>query len=225
MKPTKKIVLFIVEGITDATALANTLDNLNQDEKILFQIVNSDITADYSSNTTNIIEKIYEQVRKFMQEGHFTKKDILKIIHLVDTDGAYINKNEVKYNEIKNLEYCADHIETQNVDAIIERNIKKSSILNRISTTNSIGQIPYTVYYFSTNMEHVLHNIQNALKSEKMKLAEKFDDQYSEDSLAFINFITNDAIAVKLSYEESWNFIKKDNNSLKRYTNFNLFFE
>ena len=73
-------------------------------------------------------------------------------------------------------------------------------------------------------MEHVLHNIQNAKDSEKQKLAEQFQDDYYDNPEDFIAFIQDKKYAVQGNYAETWKFIKKNNNSLKRYTNFNLWF-
>lgn len=80
------------------------------------------------------------------------------------------------------------------------------------------------VYFFSTNLEHVLHNIQNAKDEDKLKLAEKFEDKFYENPHNFIEFINDSEYALNDTYSETWNFIKQNNNSLKRYTNFNLFF-
>ena len=88
-----------------------------------------------------------------------------------------------------------------------------------------IGTIPYKVFFFSTNLEHVLHNIQNATREEKNKLAQDFEDEFYYNPMEFINFISNEEFALNKDYQETWEFIKKDNNSLKRYTNFNLFFD
>ncbi len=88
-----------------------------------------------------------------------------------------------------------------------------------------ISNIPYRVYYFSCNLEHVLHNIQNVTTEEKIELSEKFEDKYSEELMEFIKFINDEEFSMNKSYRDSWEFIKQGNNSLKRYTNFNLFFK
>ena len=106
----KKVILFIVEGITDEISIGHIVTKLNNDDKVYFQVVNRDITSDEHSNVTNILNKIYEQI--------------------------------------------------------------------------------------------------------------KFYDKPER----FIEFIKNNEYALDKEYKKTWEFIKTDNNSLKRFTNFNLFF-
>ena len=51
----KKIVLFIVEGITDEMSLSLILSKLIDDSSVQFHVINQDITADFNSNSQNII--------------------------------------------------------------------------------------------------------------------------------------------------------------------------
>ncbi len=81
------------------------------------------------------------------------------------------------------------------------------------------------MYYFSCNLEHVLHDKINMDDNFKMEVAEKFADTYYGREHEFINFIRNDEFAVTGDFKETWSFIKKGNNSLRRYCNFHLFFE
>jgi hypothetical protein len=57
---TKKIILFIVEGISDQTSLALILSKLVKSENVKFQIVNGDITSDRSTNVANAMIKVNE---------------------------------------------------------------------------------------------------------------------------------------------------------------------
>ena len=92
----KKIVLFIVEGITDEMSLSLILSKLIDDSSVQFHVINQDITADFNSNSQNIIRKIDGEVKKFLAQNNGLKKtDIKEIIHLVDTDGAFIKEDFV----------------------------------------------------------------------------------------------------------------------------------
>ena len=54
----KKVILFIVEGITDEVSIGSIITKLNKNEKIYFQIVNKDITSDFGNDSSNIIKKM-----------------------------------------------------------------------------------------------------------------------------------------------------------------------
>ena len=81
------------------------------------------------------------------------------------------------------------------------------------------------MFYMSCNLEHVLHNIQNAVDNEKVNLAERLEDEYIDNPEEFVKFMSNSSFTVQGEYKETWEFIKKDLNSLNRYSNFHLFFK
>jgi hypothetical protein len=64
-------------------------------------------------------------------------------------------------------------------------------------------------------------NLSDDLKKE---YAECFVDSYYKNENAFIDFICDKEFAVKGDYKETWEFIKINGNSLKRHSNFHLFF-
>ena len=222
--PSKKVILFIVEGPTEETSLSRILKKLSEDKKVYFHLVNTDITSDISSNTTNILKKINDEIRKSISKKYFKKSDIIEIIHVVDLDGTYIDSQNVIYHSGEKIQYFSNCIKTRNVQAIINRNSCKAQILNKLSSTRIINGIPYRIFFFSTNLEHVLHNVQNATREEKNKLAQQFEDRFYDKPIDFVEFISNEEFAINKKYEETWEFIKQESNSLKRYTNFNLYF-
>jgi len=81
------------------------------------------------------------------------------------------------------------------------------------------------MYYFSCNLEHVLHDEQNLDDNLKSRYSYDFEDKYYGRELEFKSFIQDSIFSVKGDYNETWNFIKSDNNSLNRFSNFGLFFE
>lgn len=222
--PAKKVILFIVEGITEEVSLSRILKKISEGKKVYFHLVKTDITSEYSNNTSNIVSKINEEIKKSISKKYFKKSDIVQIIHIVDLDGTYIDSKNVVYDDNEKIEYCSDCIKTKNVEKTINRNNCKARILNRLISVNVINGIPYRIFFFSTNLEHVLHNVQNATQEEKNILAQKFEDKFYDFPEKFIKFIKDEKFAINKKYEETWNFIKQGTNSLKRYTNFNLYF-
>ena len=85
-----KVIVFIVEGFSDKEALNGILSELYENKKIIFSIVDGDITTKNSTKPENIREKIGECIKIAMQKDKFLKTDIDMVIHLVDTDGVYI---------------------------------------------------------------------------------------------------------------------------------------
>lgn len=223
---TKKVILFIVEGITDKISLGGIIDKLVSSNLAKFHISEGDITSNNSTNTTNALRKVNDQVNKFinMQLG-IKKSDIMRIVHLIDMDGAFVGKEQVSEKDVGKFIYNESEILAYSKDKVIERNIKKQKIINRLSLCPKIANIPYSMYYFSCNLEHVLHNKINVDDNEKMDYADNFADKFYKKEASFLEFIRNDKFAVKGEYKETWEFIKVNGNSLKRFSNFHLYFE
>jgi len=173
-----------------------------------------------------LVEGITEEILSFLDKEHYNKGDILEIIHLLDTDGAYISEDFIEKHEKDKNYYYSDKLCTRNPENTKKRNDKKSRIMDRLSSHSKINGIPYNAYYLSCNLEHVLHNDPNIIdKSLKKEKAEEFSDSYFGRELEFLDFIRTESFAVEGSYKESWEFIKQGNNSLIRYSNIHLIFE
>ena len=222
---TRKLILFLVEGITEEISFGLIFSEIFEDKEIEFQIARGDITTRNGVNSRNVIEVINEEVLSFLDKEHYNKGDILEIIHLLDTDGAYINEGLIeKHDKDKNY-YYIDKLCTRHPENTKKRNDKKSGIMDRLSSHSKINGIPYNAYYLSCNLEHVLHNDANIDDNLKVEKAEEFSDSYFERELEFLDFIRTDSFAVEGEYEETWEFIKQGNNSLNRYSNLHLVFE
>jgi len=221
----KKIVLFIVEGVTDRNSFALVLSKIIEKDKIVrFKVIHGDITTQNGVSASNIHKKITDYIKEFIASDIYKKSDILNVIHLVDTDGAYINDELILQKNIDGIEYNLQNIYVRNIDNIKKRNKQKSQILSKLATTNTVyGNLNYGIYFFSSNLEHVIHNKQSVNAYEKRKYAEKFEDKFFVKPITFIEFMNSSEFALTGEYIDTWNFIKKDTNSLKRYTNFNLY--
>jgi len=220
-----KVVLFIVEGDTDELSLYMILKKLLKNKRVFFQVVNTDVTSEETTTTQNIIKKLEQEIEKKQAVQKFYRSDIIQIIHLVDTDGAFVGDEHIVEADTESAVYTTDVIKTRYLEKMKKRNKRKSSILNKLSTTTHIEEVPYRVYYFSANLEHVLHNEQNVAKEQKRDSADQFADTYYDQPEEFINFIRDQTFAVQGTYQETWDFINNGVNSLNRHCNFHLFFE
>lgn len=222
----KKIILFIVEGISDQTSLALVLSKLFNNDTVRFHVVGGDVTSNHYTNANNAIKKVNDELKKFLDRNKFLVSDINQIIHIVDMDGAYVPENNiVEDSSVSNIIYKEKQIICNNVSKVIVRNERKSTVIDKLSTTSKIRKIPYSVYYFSCNLEHVLHNIRNAKKEEKDKFADEFTSTYYNHEKEFVDFIADKALAVDGTYLETWKYIKQETNSLDRHSNFHLVFK
>ena len=85
---------------------------------------------------------------------------------------------------------------------------------------------PYEIYYFSRNLEHVLHDAAGDLSDdEKEELAFKAAMRYRERPEDLLRFLREGDLFVPGTYGETWRFIMEDGNSLRRYCNLSVFFE
>lgn len=222
---TKKIVLFIVEGATEESALNRVLKNVFQNDLVRFQVVRGDLTADRGTDSKNAVKIVNEKIRDNMNRYRYRKSDILRIVHLIDTDGAFIPGDCVEFGYVERPLYEDERIITAKVQDMLERNKRKSSILRRLSQVKEIAGSSYSIYYFSRNMEHVLHDNIGALSlDEKIKLADRFNDTYRNDKGAFIDLLSGSDFTVTGDYKETWQFIFSGTNSLHRNSNLHLLF-
>ena len=119
------------------------------------------------------------------------KKDILQVIHIVDTDGAFIpDSNIVLNNNADSTLYYLDCIETNNVKKIIDRNNKKISIISKLCNTSKIYKIDYKIFYMSCNLDHVIHNelisLMLVIKLKRLLNLEKNFQMINRDLLIFL---------------------------------------
>lgn len=225
MNSEKKAIIFLVDGKTDKMSLEDIITNLCIDYDVFFKAANTDITSAIENNNSNILNIINELVDTCLAENGLNEKDVDQIVHIIDTDGTFVDDSFIKYRKTREVKYTEKGIFTRNVDDLKKRNERKASLINRLIGVDEIDDIPYNIYYFSSNIEHVMHDIQNADNDDKTKFANRLDDKYEDSPKKFIEYINNNEFAVKGTYEETWDFIKLGNNSLKRYTNFNLFID
>lgn len=248
----RKVYLFIVEGISDNNALSNSIqelyDQIDDTSTVYFCSMKGNEEDDNGGDITsagfvdngsmnwvranNIEYNIYFYIlADFFDTEKILPEDITKIIHIVDTDGAYIPDTKVICNPGLPLDqkkkYYDDRIECLNIDSIKARNRQKRENLTYLSRCTTISicntDIPYSVYFFSCNLDHFLHNDANLQKNQKTKLANVFSDKYLDDLDGFVDFFMNDTDSLhNMSYRETWDYIKKEDNSLRRHTNINI---
>ncbi len=219
----KKIVFIIVEGPSDEEALGVVLSKIYDSNAVYVHIMRCDITTENGSTPANIITKVYNAIKQYANDNHFTQIHFQEIIHIVDTDGAYISEELViEDNTLLDHVYSTDNIRTPNKQGIAQRNIQKSANLNKLASISTIWGLPYQIYYMSCNLDHVLYNKINSTNDEKERDSFNFAKQYKTDIEGFLSYICHSDFSIMTDYRQSWDYIKMGSNSLKRHTNLGL---
>lgn len=222
----RKIVFVIVEGPSDQDALGLLLDKIFDKSKVHVHVTYGDITSEAGNNSSNILKKVTEEIQSYARNYHLEKVHFAQVIHIVDMDGAYVSEDCVKDNSMAHKPlYYEDRIETNNRQGIINRNQNKSKNLDKISAAPRIWvDIPYSTYYMSCNLDHVLYGELNTSDEEKEINAHRFVRKYRNDIEGFKRMITSSDFSVKGDYLETWKYIKEAHRSLERHTNLGLCF-
>ena len=216
----RKVVFVIVEGASDDTALGIALNQVFDKESVHVHIMHGDITTRTGVNSQNIVAKVGNEVRAYATSNHYKPADFKQIIHIVDTDAAYLADDKVlEDNDCVELSYQDDGIHTSDVSKVIARNKQKTDNLYRLRSCGNIWGVPYRVYYMSCNLDHVLYDKRNSKDEEKEKDAYAFAKKCKNNVDAFMNFMCKSSFSVKGDFKDSWEFIEEDMHSIERYTN------
>lgn len=218
-------MIFILEGPSDDTSLTGSLKYIFASSRIEPLIMHGDITSDRNVTNRNIIKKLHEEIKAFCNKNFLTKGNILRIVHIIDTDGAFIPDELIQEDtDCRQIVYSENSIRCISKKNLIRRNHIKQQNLQKLLDTHNIGGLSYSVYYMSSNLEHVLHNRINLTDEEKEELSYEFAEICAEKPEYFIQLMTSQTVFIDGWYRESWDFIKSGKHSLERHSNLALCF-
>jgi len=229
----KKVIIFIVEGDSDETLLIDRMKKLYGGYEVRFESQHGDIFFDIK-RTKNIKNVIGNTVKSIIQKRKFKEKDILAVIHLMDTDGCLIPDEYVRINVSQAVltfytSECINVIDERQRGNIISRNNERSINVKTMNCVDSIvsGKFKYQLYYFSRNLEHVIFNEPNPDGEGKVEDVEMFlatleghIDEYLDQ---YLNVLRSTEYETR--YRESWVIISEGTQSLNRSTNVPLMFD
>lgn len=228
MKP-KQVILVIVEGMSDKTVLSGLLPKLFGDYVFRFKIVHGDILTQASVTRDEILAHVNKQLSYAMQEYKYRADDIKEVIHLVDMDGVYINQESIKeVKEISHIQYGREVMYVKDFNQIVRRNKQKTLNLSRLIEATylkrSNRRIPYSLYYMSINLDHVVCNDPN-LPSPYLKAKASYDfvETFRGKESSFIEFTKRLILGEANSYITSWKVIEDSKHALTRATNLYFF--
>lgn len=235
---TKKVILVVVEGETEQVILYDYLDMYFAESEVRFDVQRGDILTKWEGNkkTTNIKKTVGQVISRYLEKNKFLPKDLLAVVQITDADGCFIPLEQVKVST--NIKGSIFYDETEILvesakkkEAIEERNTLKAQNIKILATSESFTlkkkSVPYQLFYFSTNLEHVLWGERNEEPVGKVSKADEFIETLScsiEEYLRQYLHVNKDN-SYDEQIEESWSYIMQDCNSLKRSTNVPLLVE
>ncbi len=152
---------------------------------IRFDVQREDILTKWDANKRipNIKNSVVKVIQGYLNKYKFLAKDLTAVVHITDADGCFIAPEFVKVKEDieQNLFYTEDAIlvnSDKRKEQIEQRNEMKANnarilVANDHFSINRL-KVPYQLFYFSTNLEHVLWNERNEIPTEKVHKADDF---------------------------------------------------
>ena len=222
----KEAVIVIVEGYSDRDALDGILRQIYKNKNHAFAFAMGDITSDESSDPGNIEERTYMLAKTASDNKKWRlSRDVSYIAHLVDMDGAFIPESNIVYGSNSKVQYTSETIEAKDVNKIKERNRRKAENIRKLVGLRHLKSIPYEIYFMSRNLDHALYNTPNLNQCDKTDKAYEFARRFKGKERAFISFLSEEAAnGVPDNMTDSWKYIFSNTESLKRHTNFFLYF-
>lgn len=256
-RPKRQVILFLVEGDSERLALRDRIaefyDNVDESLEVFFPELflpandpsdptakietGGDITQRYDVYPGKYDEKIYEYfLRDFFDIEHLLPKDVTKIIQLVDMDGAYIDDSLITECDDPSSNsrpvYEESGIVCKRPSSLLGRHRRKRLNLDYLKTKESIKikqkTVPFSAYFFSSNLDHFINHTANLEGREKTNCAEAFSNGFIGNPEGFAKFFIDDPDAIQgKTYKESWDFITELGSleSLHRHTNINILLE
>ena len=219
------MIAFVVEGPSEEAALGTVMSEYFSGSEVKFTVVHGDVTLKDYVSMDGILKKIKEQIDSVKKKYRYETEDFIKIIHLTDTDGVFIEDGDIFPGSQDTIEYFTDHIETPHIESTSKRNHRKADILLKLRRTGKINGIPYKIYFNSCNLEHVLYNtLEDFTDEDKQRMSDDFAEKYEGNIDKFIEFVSCSDFTVPGTYQKTWDFIEKSRNSLKRFSNMSLLF-
>ena len=219
------MIAFVVEGPSEEAALGTVMSEYFSGSEVKFTVVHGDITLKDYVSMDGILKKIKEQIDSVKKKYRYETEDFIKIIHLTDTDGVFIEDGDIFPGSQDTIEYFTYHIETPHIESTSKRNHRKADILLKLRRTGKINGIPYKIYFNSCNLEHVLYNtLEDFTDEDKQRMSDDFAEKYEGNIDKFIEFVSCSDFTVPGTYQKTWDFIEKSRNSLKRFSNMSLLF-
>ena len=224
-KNKQKILFLICEGDSDDITLHRSLKNYFSQyvKNIIVEVTQGDLAYKEGISDKNCVEYVGNILKEHKQKNYLFSTDYIAVAHIIDTDGAFMNKENIIEDEtLSSNMFKNEYLLTNNREFMLKRFENKKAIYAKLFVTNYIYGIKYYKFYFSRNLEHALYGIENATVADKIRLSNLFDETYKLDAINFEYKLRDIMNEVPNDYNESWNYILTGNNYIKRCSNISI---
>lgn len=204
---------------------------------------NGDITSRNGVTPENILPMllkmfIHPEFKK--HPAYEYPASVVEVIHIVDIDGVFISNERIiegKPDDSWRLPYYDDvngNIVVKDLNEIVSRNEAKRKNLQKLIETKKLRitvakgrhdekEKPYRVFFFSSNLDHVLFQNANNESHSKVPDARRFGNAFYDETLKLASYFLKHPCAIdSKDYKESWDNIQRIDESLKPLTNINI---
>ena len=242
MAKRSKVVLFLVEGPSDESALIAPFASLwNAHGVCSGAVVESeaffcDVTTvhlfgsevDFTI-TNSVLKNVHNLIAGRIERKHtYDWKDLVRVVHIVDLDGVFVPSSCIRPGTRSGFHYGDDFIEAPDTSDVVLRNQVKAAALRRLVATSALRHgkrnIPYGVFFVSRNLEHAPYGLpRDFSEDEKERLSIAFGEKYKGDPEGFARLLRSEEVRVPgESHADTWRYAQKGTNSLKRGSNLHL---
>ena len=209
------VILFIVEGPSDHSALIPYIQERLQKQKLKVTVkeMHGDILTEYIKNTkqykinsSNVKGELKKSISSYfnlasVKAERIKLSDIIKVYYVTDIDYCFSEKQ----SHHKNKSECLSKIFNFNTIDLIKRN-----------------EIPFETIFFSKNLEHVTYGEEKEFSNlEKEKMAIEFSERALADDSFFTKvFKSDNNLKIWESYRESYEGIKTFRGRASNMNNF-----
>lgn len=226
----KKVILVIVEGQTEELVFFDFLQERFGNLEVRIDVQCGDVISNWNRKYGTVEGAIEQVVEKYLTMYRLLPSDLLAVVQFTDTDGCFIEDKYIRVDRIKatrtrygkNGIYVTTKFKKMQM---MERNQIKAESMKILARDRHANcrkrKIPYRLYYFSINLDHVLWGEQNAKGNSKLEKAELFLDNLEMPLDQFLcQFVPGEeTLPWEEKWEKSWQEITKNLNSLQRSTN------
>lgn len=237
---TRKIVLFVVEGPTDADLLLPVFNAMLTRHDVRDQEFHCDMLTAPNHRTefhrrngfypseTNPLDTVRRLVVDYLDRNGYPPRYLECVLQVCDLDGAFIPDDHVRDDPaLPDITYLPDAIVTPSPEALISDHRLKQDSASALVSSDYLklkrGQrVPYRLFYCSRNLEHAFGGLDGTLSDRDKRIhAARIAARYANDPQAFRRLLADLAAmhGGPGDWEQSWLYAREGLHSLQRGSN------